>query len=105
MSLPYGDADLPFLLEDCGVLVATATTGSPATHYGILDKADKMIVSDEKRGEITATVPSVLIQVSAFPAADIAIDAPITVDGVNYVVRDHDAESDGALKKLWLRAV
>ena len=104
MSLPYGDADLAFLLQDCGVPVTTPNTLT-AGNYGVLDKADKLIVQDAQRGEVTATVPSVTVQVSAYAPTDIALDAPITVDGVSYVIRDHDADSDGALKKLWLRQV
>jgi hypothetical protein len=45
----------------------------------------------------------VTVQVSAFPATALAIDQPITVDGVNYVIREHDSTQDGALKKLFLR--
>jgi hypothetical protein len=102
MTAPYGDADLPFILKDCGVPVSTAHTGS-AGNFGIFDKFDRMLVNDAQRGEVNLTVPSVTVQVSAFPAGDIEIDQPITVDGVKYMIRDHDADSDGALKKLYLR--
>ena len=99
MTAPYGDADIAFMLGDIGVPVSAGGVNA----YGALDKADKLIVQDAKRGEIVATVPSVTVQVSPFPATAIAIDAPITVDGVNYYVREHDATGDGAVKKLYLR--
>jgi hypothetical protein len=100
MTAPYGDSDLAFVLKDCGVPVSTTHVPSA---FGIFDKADTLVVQDGNRGEVVSTVPSVTVQASAYSAADLEIDQPITVDGVNYVIRDHSADSDGALKKLFLR--
>ena len=102
MSLPYGDADLVFVLKDCGVPVSTAHTAG-AGNYGIFDNFDRMLVIDRQRGEVNVVVPSVSVKVSAYPAGDLEIDKPITVDGVKYMIRDHADEGDGALKKLFLR--
>jgi type IV secretory pathway protease TraF len=100
VTAPYGDADLAFVLKDCGVPVSTPrSTGN----YGVFDKADRMLVDDQQRGQVNVTVPSVTVQASAYPAGDLEIDQPIVVDGVNYAIRDHEADSDGALKKLYLR--
>jgi hypothetical protein len=96
----YGDTDIPAMLQDVGVPFAA---GGVTGQYGILNLQDKVIVHDAERGEVHATVPSVEVQVSAFPVAALAIDAPVTVNGVNYYIRDHDASADGALLKLWLR--
>ena len=102
MTAPYGDADLAFVLKDCGKPVSTTHTAS-AGNYGAFDKADRMLVDDQRQGQVNVSVPSVTVQASAFPAGDLEINQPITVDGVNYVIRDHEADSDGALKKLYLR--
>jgi len=97
----YGDADNAFALEDIGVTVSAGGVVA----FGALDLEDKLVIQDPGgRGEIVAQVPSVVVQVSAFPAAALAIDAAITVDGADYVIRGHEAASvDGALKKLYLR--
>lgn len=99
MTLPYGDADIAFALEDVG---ATVVIGS-VNAYGALDKEDKLVIKDSARGEIVATVPSVTVQASAFPAASLEVDQALTVDGVSYTIRTHESTSDGALKKLYLR--
>jgi hypothetical protein len=97
----YGDADIQPMLKDIGVPVSTATVRSGT--WGALNLNDTLLINDQQRGEVAVQVPSVEIQLSAYPPADIAIDAPVTVDGVNYTIRDHDAAGDGALKKLYLR--
>jgi phosphohistidine swiveling domain-containing protein len=96
----YGDADIAACLKDCGGVVVAA---GGLTSYGALNLNDKVIVQDAQRGEVHAQVPSVEVQTSAFPAAAIAIDSPLTVDGVSYFVRDHDSPGDGAVIKLFLR--
>jgi hypothetical protein len=99
---PYGDADIAFLLRDCGLPVHTPGTAN-AGNYGVFDRYDQVLVDDAKRGQINVIVPSVSVQASAFPEAELAIDQPIWVDGTKFMIRDRDAEGDGALKKLYLR--
>jgi len=99
MTAPYGDNDLAYCLQDMGVPVVAGGVAS----FGAFDLHDTIVVEDAQRGQVHAHVPSVVVQVSAFSDAALAIDAAITVDGVNYRVREHEALNDGALLKLFLR--
>ncbi len=100
MTLPYGDADIGYMLQDVGRVPVVA---GGVSAYGAFSQNDMIVTHDAQRGEVHAQVPSVEVQASAFPATAIAIDVAITVDGVNYIVRDHDSPGDGAVIKLYLK--
>ena len=76
------------------------TIGSVAG-IGVVEKDDQILVADPSgNGQVVVRVSSVTIQSSAFPL--VAIGSPITVDGVNYTVRERLAMGDGGLTKLLL---
>jgi hypothetical protein len=92
-------ADLPFLLSDFGVPVVA---GSVQT-VGILDLTTASETFGSETAQVVLQVPSVLVRTGSLPA--VKTGSAITVNGVAYTVRDRQAESDGALERLFLKRV
>ena len=69
--------------------------------FGLLDTNDIVVVGDHGKAEVLGATITLLVRVLDVP--NVAIDDPIQVDGVDYLVRDRLREGDAALVKLLLR--
>lgn len=89
----FGDDDLASIMEDEGGFAVAVVFGSNEGR-GIADYVSKDVLQSMGMSGISATVITVDIQTSAFPG--LAVSSLITVDGVNYKVRDRSQVGDGA---------
>ena len=83
-----------------------ASVGTPVVFngtpfFGLLDTNDIVVVGDHGKAEVLGATITLLVRVLDVP--NVAIDDPIQVDGVDYLVRDRLREGDAALVKLLLR--
>lgn len=99
----FGDADIPFMLEEVGVPV---TAGGVDDGFGILDLQDQVEQLDPRpkgRGMVTMRAITLVVQTSLYPVGALAIDQTIVADGIDYAVLERLSEGDGATTKLMLR--
>lgn len=99
MTTFFNDADIPSMLADFGVpVVFNGVSG----HKGIVDYVDGVTLKENGISGVVNKAITVQVQTSAFPAllANNAIGLPITVDGVNYTVRQRLQLTDGATTHL-----
>lgn len=81
--------------------IGTPVSFNGADFFGLLDTNDLVVVGDSGRGEVLGATISLLVRTLDVP--NVKIDDAITVDGVDYFVRDRVREGDAALVKLLLR--
>ena len=81
--------------------IGTPVSFKGSNFFGLLDVNDDIVVQDSGRGEVIAA--SIALTVRTLDVPGVAIDDPITVDGVDYLVRYPLRENDAALVKLLLR--
>ena len=81
--------------------LGTPVSFKGSNFFGLLDVNDEIVVQDSGRGEVLAT--AITLTVRTLDVPNVGIDDPITVDGVDYLVRYPLRENDAALVKLLLR--
>lgn len=91
-------ADLDYILRDAsGAQEVNVVLGYDST-WGVVDLMDDLL---HEEAEIRGTDRSVVVKTGAL--SELAIDASVMVDGVEYTVRDFARlEPDGALTRIWL---
>ncbi len=96
MAIDY-DSDALAVLELEGVPVSSGAKSG----FGIFVENEEIAASDQGRGEVLLSVPTVLVARSVF--GSLRIDDPITVDGRSHFVRARITSDDPALVKFGLR--
>jgi len=89
----FGDDDIAAIMADAGGPSVPVVFGAIAGR-GIVDYVDKNILPSLGISGVSAKVITVDVQTTAFPG--ITVGSSITVDGVNYKVRDKSQVGDGA---------
>jgi hypothetical protein len=97
MTTVWRDADIPTMLQATGAVPITidGTQG-----IGLMDWNDQLLVGDQTEAQVIVGMPMLTVQTSAFP--NVKVDSAVTVDGVNYTVRERLKYGDGGLTKLFL---
>lgn len=99
MTTFFNDADIPSMLADFGVpVVFDGVSGQK----GIVEYVDAVTLKENGIAGVVNKAITVQLQTSAFPAllTSDAVNMPITVDGVNYKVRQRLQLTDGATTHL-----
>lgn len=93
------DRDLPELMVDFGVQVVCGFNAG----LGIFDNTTRAEGFGRELADVLILEPSVMVEASQFPEAKVGV--PISVGGLNYLVRDRKSMGDDKLIRLFLRLV
>lgn len=96
MPLPLDDDAIAVLSLEGVPVSAGSLRGS-----GIFVENEEIAASDNGRGDVLISVPTVLVAKKIF--GSLRIDDPISVDGRSYFVRMRTSGDDPALAKFGLR--
>ena len=98
MTTFFANSDIPAMLADFGVAVVFDSV----TAKGIVDYVDGVTLKENGIAGVINKAITVMLQTSAFPSltANNAVGKAITVDGVDYKIRQREQTTDGAITHL-----
>lgn len=97
--MAFGDGDLDVFLGDMGSKISWTPSGGgqPVTIAGLFTQPD-VLVPENIGVQVLQHERVLLVKTAAI--AGLAIDQPVTVDGVPHVVRSYERWKDGAYTHL-----